>query len=128
MTSPSTKQLTPQSVYLVVTIIAAALLQAFWLDFQGLLSTGDHGRDLYAFEQTSRGAVPYQDYWWVYGPLMPYYYGLFIKFFGASISTVLIAKTVIKLVAAIFFYLSASTVIPPFAAFIASAELPWSWA
>ena len=35
--------------------------------FQGPLSQGDHGRDLYAAQAILRGELPYKDFWWVYG-------------------------------------------------------------
>ncbi|HLF19003.1 MAG TPA: hypothetical protein VI749_08990 [Candidatus Omnitrophota bacterium] len=61
-----------------------------------MFAQGDHGRDLYAFSMTAKGAIPYRDYHWQYGPLMPYYYALFFKGLGVSILSVLFAETLLK--------------------------------
>ena len=68
------------------------LITAPYARFQGPLSQGDHGRDLYAAQAVFRGELPYKDFWWVYGPLMPYYYGLFYKIFGIQISSIILGK------------------------------------
>jgi hypothetical protein len=47
---------------------------------QPFIATGDHGRDLYAAAAILQGEVPYRDFWWVYGPLMPYYYALVAEY------------------------------------------------
>ena len=66
-------------VFFLLTLIGGILIYFPAHNYQPLLAQGDHGRDLYAFDQTIHGAKPYRDYWWVYGPLMPYYYALFFK-------------------------------------------------
>ena len=43
----------------------------------------------------THGKLPYKDFWWVYGPLMPYYYGLFYKIFGMHITSVLLGRAVL---------------------------------
>lgn len=68
------------------------------------LAQGDLGRDLYAYQQTARGAVPYRDFHYAYGPLMPYYYALFFKIFGVRISSVLLGQIVLKVLSAILVY------------------------
>lgn len=79
-------------------ILAAGILitSPYW-NFEGLLSQGDHGRDLYAAEAVYRGELPYRDFWWVYGPLMPYYYGLFYKILGTHMSSIIAGKVIIRL-------------------------------
>lgn len=64
------------------------------LDIMPFLVQGDHGKDLYAFWRTSQGEIPYRDYWWVYGPLMPYYYGLLFKILGTNIFIVLLGQQI----------------------------------
>jgi len=91
------------------------------LNYQDLLSQGDHGRDLYAFDAVTHGKLPYKDFWWVYGPLMPYYYGLFLKIFGVHITSVLLGRALLVIVCSAFFYLSAVCLMPPGLAFLASA-------
>ncbi|MCB9771690.1 MAG: hypothetical protein H6754_04010 [Candidatus Omnitrophica bacterium] len=92
--------------------------------YQTLLSQGDHGRDLYAFVQTLHGQMPYRDYWWVYGPIMPYYYALFLKIFGIAIPSVLIGKIVLTVLSGVFIFLSLSLFIPTLFAFMAAM---WFW-
>ena len=91
------------------------------LNFQDLLSQGDHGRDLYAFDAVTHGKLPYKDFWWVYGPLMPYYYGLFFKIFGVHITSVLLGRALLVIVCSVFFYLSAACLMSPGLAFLAAA-------
>ena len=91
------------------------------LNFQDLLSQGDHGRDLYAFDAVTHGKLPYKDFWWVYGPLMPYYYGLFFKIFGVHITSVLLGRALLVVVCSVFFYLSAACLMSPGLAFLAAA-------
>ena len=91
------------------------------LNFQDLLSQGDHGRDLYAFDAVTHGKLPYKDFWWVYGPLMPYYYGLFFKVFGVHITSVLLGRAILVVACSTFFYLAAACLMSPGLAFLASA-------
>ena len=82
-------------------------------NFQYYLSQGDHGRDLYAFAATLDGQRPYIDYWWVYGPLMPYFYAFLFYLFGMTIHTIIIGKLILLLIAALFFYLALSKATAP---------------
>ncbi len=92
--------------------------------FQPFLSQGDHGRDLYAFAQTLNGQMPYHDYWWVYGPLMPYYYALFFKIFGIAIPSILVGKIVLTVISGIFIFFALSLFIPTLFAFMGAM---WFW-
>ncbi len=103
-----------------IILISAVVAGTVPIDFQPWLSQGDHGRDFYCFQAAAQGAVPYQDYWWVYGPLMPYYFAAFLKFLGSTMPAILTAKAVLDLGAALFIYLSIATLLYPFAGFIAS--------
>src|ERR1041385_2052142 len=94
----------PKFLFFLLTLLAGTLLLWPSLSFQSWLSTGDHGRDLEAFEQALHGKIPYRDYWCVYGPLMPYYYALFYKILGISIQSVLIGQFFIKLSAGLLCY------------------------
>lgn len=91
-------------LFFLLAIVCGILILAPTHNFQPLIAQGDHGRDLYAFEQTLHGAKPYQDYWWVYGPLMPYYYALSYKLLGVSIQSVLIAEIFLKICSGLIFY------------------------
>jgi hypothetical protein len=107
-------------LYLLLVVLAGIILNHPYLNFQEYLSQGDHGRDLYAAQAILRGEVPYQDFWWVYGPLMPYYYGLFFKAFGTTITSVLLGKAVFNVLAGAFFFLAFSRLFAPIAAFVAA--------
>ena len=107
-----------KTIYLLSLLILAIYLIYPHLDYQPYLAQGDHGRDLYGFLQTLKGGVPYKNYWWVYGPLMPYYYSLFFKFFGINIMSILVGKSLLMLAATTLVYLALSTIIPYYFAFL----------
>lgn len=110
-------------IYGLFSLLMGVLILLHVSNYQALLSQGDHGRDLYAFERALKGDLPYQDYWWVYGPLMPYYYGFFMLVFGASLQSVLIGKIILILASSIFFYLTICLFAPPLMAFLATGWL-----
>jgi len=114
-------KLSPKIIFLILTILMSALFVWPELNYQDLLSQGDHGRDLYAFDAVTHGKLPYKDFWWVYGPLMPYYYGLFFKVLGVHITSVLLARALLVIVCSVFFYLSAACFMSPGLAFLAAA-------
>jgi len=107
-----------KTVFLLLTILVAGIYVWPELNFQDLLSQGDHGRDLYAFDAVTHGQLPYKDFWWVYGPFMPYYYGLFFKIFGVHITSVLLGRALIVVLCAVFFYLAATCLMTPGLAFL----------
>ena len=120
----SPKPLLQKLIYLFITIILGLIILWPGLGFQDWLSTGDHGRDLDAAEAVLRGKTVYRDYWWVYGPLMPYYYAIFYKLFGIKIQSILIGKFLIKLSAGILCFAAVSTLFTPLAAMMATL---WFW-
>ncbi len=97
---------------------AGILITAPFANFQDFLSQGDHGRDLYAAQAVYRNELPYKDFWWVYGPLMPYYYGLFFKIFGVQISSILLGKLILRILGGILIYLGLMEVSSTPAAFL----------
>ena len=90
------------------------------MDFQTYLSTGDHGLLLYAAEAVFRGERPYHDFHFFYGPLMPYYYGFFLKALGVNILSVVFAQTLLNFLAGITIYLIISTSFSPLLAFVSA--------
>ena len=96
------------------------LITAPYARFQGPLAQGDHGRDLYAAQAVLRGELPYKDFWWVYGPLMPYYYGLFYKIFGIQISSVILGKLLLKILGGILMCLAMMATSSWIAAYLAA--------
>jgi hypothetical protein len=110
--------------FFLLALLAGIVILWPSTNFQDWLSTGDHGRDLDAFEQTLNGKIVYQDYWWVYGPLMPYYYAIFYKLLGINIHSVLIGKFVIELSAGLLCFFALSRLFQPLTAFMAAL---WFW-
>jgi len=93
-------------------------------DFQHYLSQGDHGRDLYCFKQTMEGALPYHDYSWLFGPLMPYYYSLCYFIGGVSVQTVLVGQNLLILLTGLLVYLACATSLPLSISFVCAL---WYW-
>lgn len=112
-------------LFLFLTIVAGLLVLLPFHDFQYFLAQGDHGRDLYCFKKTMEGALPYRDYSWLFGPLMPYYYSLFYHLFGVSIQSVLLGQNLIILLAGVFIFLICSVFISSSMAFLCAL---WYWA
>src|SRR5271170_7706028 len=107
-----------KNIFLLLTILMSALFVWPELNFQDLLSQGDHGRDLYAFDAVTHGKLPYKDFWWVYGPLMPYYYGLFFKIFGIHISSIILGKLILRIMGGVLICLGLMEVSSAMAAFL----------
>lgn len=75
-------------VGLLLAAALAALLAGYLptlVETQIPLWVSDHGWDLYAIQQTARGAVPCRDFLWPYGPLPLYYYAAFFRVLGESV-------------------------------------------
>ncbi len=87
-------------------------------NFQSFIAQGDHGRDLYAAAAVLRGEMPYKDFWWVYGPLMPYYYGLMFKLFGVHIPSILLGQIILNIGAGLGIFLCLARLFSPAAAFL----------
>src|ERR1700691_2727007 len=87
--------------FLVLVLVIRLIIAVPLSNSQSYLAQGDHGRDLYAAQAVYRGELPYKNFWWVYGPLMPYYYGLFFKIFGTHISSMLLGKLILRLLGGI---------------------------
>jgi len=107
-----------KSLILLSVFLAGLLITAPYANFQDFLSTGDHGRDLYAAQAVWRGELPYRDFWWVYGPLTPYYYGLFFKIFGVKISSMILGKLTLRIIGGILICLGMMEIASPIAAFL----------
>jgi len=105
---------------LLLVLGAGILITAPYANFQTFLSQGDHGRDLYAAQAVYRGELPYRDFWWDYGPLMPYYYGLFFKIFGTHVSSVILGELLLRIFGGILVYLGLVEICSELAAFLCS--------
>ena len=107
-----------KALLLLLVLVAGIIITAPYANFQDFLSQGDHGRDLYAAQAVYRGELPYKDFWWVYGPLMPYYYGLFFKIFGTQISSMILGKLILRILGGILICLAMMEVSSAIAAFL----------
>lgn len=94
------------------------------MDYSYSISPGDSGRDLYAAQEILNGKVPYQDFSWAYGPLMPYYTAIFYTIFGVKIQSLLFAKLAARIITGIFLYLSAATLFPRILSIVCTL---WFW-
>jgi len=114
-----------RNIFILFLVLLAGLALFYpYHDFQLHLAQGDHGRDLYAFKKTMDGAVPYRDYWWVYGPLMPYYYALCYKLFGVNIHSIILGYRFLDFLSGLTAYLTLLTVIP---AWMSAIGALWFW-
>jgi hypothetical protein len=120
MTAP---KLSLQKIFFYLTVLVVGSLLVAALDIYPLIAPGDHGRDFYAFEKTLEGQEVYRDYWWVYGPLMPYYYAGFYKMFGMNMLSILLARAILLLCSSTLVYLILSTVTSPFLSFLGALWL-----
>ncbi len=113
--------------FLFIALLIAAGCLSLCHTYQYHISpgSGDQDRELYNFAATLHGETPYQDYGWGHGPLMPYYYALFMKFLGVNIGSVLLGKMVLTIVAGVFLALALSFFVPSLLAFAAAL---WFWA
>ncbi|MBN1870084.1 MAG: hypothetical protein JW847_05875 [Candidatus Omnitrophica bacterium] len=113
-----------KTIYLVLTIVAGMIILWPLHNFQHYLAQGDHGRDLYCFKKVMEGALPYRDFSWLFGPLMPYYYALFYLFGGVSIQSILFGQILLIFLAGIVIYLTCCVFLPPAISFLCAF---WYW-
>ncbi len=119
------KLISPKFINLFFLLLTAAIgiyVLYPYHNFQFHIAQGDHGNNLYAFRKTFQGGQPFQDYWWVYGPLMPYYYGLIFKFLGVSIHSVIIGYYIVNFLAGLGVYGIVSRFLAPHWGTVAAAH------
>ena len=107
-----------------MTLITGIYILYPFHDFQYYISTGDHGRELYSYKKALDGALPYQDYSWLYGPFLLYYYALCYKIFGLSVQSVLLGQNLLILGVGLFIYLTGSLFMTPALSFACAL---WYW-
>jgi len=121
MTPPHPKQL--DLVFFTLTLLCGIIILSPYLDYQQYLTPGDMGWHLYVYDQTMDGQFPFKDYLWYYGPLMNYYYALFLKIFGVNISSILLGRVVLNLLSGVFCYLAVRVFFHPVSAFLCALWL-----
>ena len=110
--------------FFFLTLLTGIFLLTPSITYQKWLSTGDHGKNLYAAFATMQGQSPYTDYLWFYGPLMPSYYAAFLKQFGINISSVLLGQMVLRVISGVCIYVGLQLFTAPLLAF---AGALWFW-
>ncbi len=93
-----------ETLFSILTILTGLILFYFYRNFSLFIVQGDHGNNFYCFRRTWEGALPYQDYWWVYGPLMPYYYSAFYSLLGLNMGSVIIGYRLLNVFSMLVFY------------------------
>jgi len=111
-------------LFLILTVITGVALLFPFHDFQLHIAQGDHGRDLYCFRAVMDGQLPYRDFWWIYGPLMPYYYAACFFLTGVNIHSVLIGYLAVFFLAGVGIFWALSALVSPVIAFTGAA---WFW-
>lgn len=114
-----------KTALLILTIIIGIIAVFPQTIYQPFLLQGDHGRDLYIFQQTANGAIPYRDYHTANGPLMPYYYGAFLSYLGENIQSVLLGYAILIFLAGFLIFLIARKSL---SSGIACLCATWYWA
>ena len=109
-------------VFLVLALAFGAALLWPTTNVQWVVAQGDHGLLLCVSDLTQHGALPYRDYWWPYGPLMPVYYALCFKLLCVTIHSVLIGQAFLNLVTGVLIYLTLSRLIVPYMALLAAVS------
>lgn len=114
-----------QNIFFLILVLIVGIALLFpYHDFQLHLAQGDHGNNFYSFKKALDGQKPYRDFWWVYGPLMLYYYALFYKLLGVNIHSVLIGYGILNLLCGIVLYLSLKIFVKPLVALTGAV---WFW-
>lgn len=90
------------------------------LEFVNYMDEGDFGRDLYNFWLVSQGKLPYIDFNWIYGPLVPLLYGMVFKVFGVSAFNAIVLWYLNFVVSVFLLFYVVKSFANSFMAFIAS--------
>ena len=90
------------------------------VDIYRFYSPGDTGRDVYAFQMAFEGKLPCRDYWWQYGPLMPFYYAFWFLLTGVNLLSVRIGLDVLLFLCAFLSYMTLRIFVYPSIAFLFS--------
>lgn len=85
--------------------VVALLIHYPQLDYWPLVVQGDLSRDLYVYHRTLLGELPYRDYFYNYGPFMPFYYALFYMFFGVEFPSIIIGFMLLNIISGTMIYL-----------------------
>lgn len=107
-------------LWLSLLIFIYFLLWAPTIPFQPPLSTGDNGRDLYAYWRVLEGEWPARDFWYQYSPLMPLYYAFWFLLGGVHLVSLRIGLGVLLGICGVLTFRTLRIFVSPPAAFLAS--------
>jgi Dolichyl-phosphate-mannose-protein mannosyltransferase len=85
-------------------IVAAALLLAWWTWAHWGDIQIDCGRELYVPLEILRGKLVYRDFWYPYGPLMPYVEALLVSVFGRHLAVFYLFGLAITIASALLLF------------------------
>lgn len=85
---------------------------------------GDLARDLYIYQRTQLGELPYRDYFYHYGPLMPFYYAVFYALFGLKFVSLIWGVILLQMISGIAIYLILVRLATPLMALLGAS---WFW-
>lgn len=97
----------PKQTGLLAAIAILGGLSWFTHDVSPTLTHEDPGRDLHAAWRTLEGELPYRDFQWVYGLLMPFYYAACLKILGVSIGAMQLGYTLLQATGSLVTFLTA---------------------
>ena len=116
---PSSSFLNSRNLFFA-TIFIALFIYLPSLTVQDTFSSANVGDNLFASEAVAKGLLPYRDFNWNYGPLMPYYNAYLFKIFGHDLHSLILGRIFLKTIFAGIFFLAALKIMPPLAAFLVS--------
>ncbi len=114
----------PRRLMFLSLLILGMLIHYPQQDFWPLIVQGDLSRDLYVYQLTQSGELPYRDYFYNYGPLMPFYYAFFYTLFGVKFSSILLGVIALDMVSGMLIYLILARLTTPLIAFLGAS---WFW-
>ncbi len=96
---PEKSKTSRRSLYAAIAaalVLGALFVPLAWQETRAaVISPGDHGRDMYLYDQVAHGKKYLRDFKYVYGPLALEVYGLAFRIGGSSIRTALITRAVL---------------------------------
>jgi len=111
-------------IILALLVLAGILIYLPSYNLLPFLVQGDIGRDLYAYQRTMEGGVPYKDYYWNFGPLMPYFYSTFFKLLGVQITSIILGRIILNILSGLIIYCCLALFIEPMIAILGAL---WFW-
>lgn len=125
MDNNKSKSFFNSNIWILLLTVVFAYIFSIYYQMWPLSSTseGDFGRDLYDFYLVSKGQLPYVDFNWIYGPLVPLLYGLMFKIFGVSVLNAVSLWFLIYFIAIVLMFYLVKSFSNAFIGFLAGSTL-----